>query len=194
MTFQGTQCEILWVVLRVVSALLKMTWLKTVFFYGKKSSIWSEEEKATYLFLHILNFAAKKIGNACLGLFLKICCFFNAKYSSIFKNANTGGTVLLGKNTTTNTRKAHCSLMSHFYGCCSILKDPGHSAKSAGGRLQLNMLTPYVCGFAWSGMVHGCMVYTECAKMAAVSCGASAVSTPLRWIFKNALLKSYSLM
>ena len=35
---------------------------------------------------------------------------------------------------------------------------------------------------------HGCMVYTERAEMAAVSCGtshASAVSTPLRWIFKN---------
>ena len=28
------------------------------------------------------------------------------------------------------------------------VKDPGHSAKSAGGRLQLNMHTPYVCGFA----------------------------------------------
>ena len=76
-------------------------------------------------------------------------------------------------------------------------KRPGHSAKSAGGRLQLKTHTPYVCGFAWSDMVHGCMVYTERAEMAAVSCGTShaiAVSTPLRWIFKNALLKSYSLM
>ena len=38
-----------------------------------------------------------------------------------------------------------------------------------------------------------CMVYTERAEMAAVSCGtshASAVSTPLRWIFKNALKKA----
>ena len=26
-------------------------------------------------------------------------------------------------------------------------KRPGHSAKSAGGRLQLNTHTPYVCGF-----------------------------------------------
>ncbi len=42
-------------------------------------------------------------------------------------------------------------------------KDPGHSAKSAGGMLQLNTHTPYVCGFAWSDMVHGCMVYTELA-------------------------------
>ena len=51
----------------------------------------------------------------------------------------------------------------------------------------------YVCGFAWSDMVHGCMVSTEHADMAAVSCGAShasAVSTPLWWIFKNALKKS----
>ena len=28
------------------------------------------------------------------------------------------------------------------------LKDPGHSAKSGGGRLQLNMHIPYVCGIA----------------------------------------------
>ena len=28
-------------------------------------------------------------------------------------------------------------------------------------------------GFAWSDIVHGCMVYTECAKTAAVSCGTS---------------------
>ena len=42
-----------------------------------------------------------------------------------------------------------------YFGICSIsvlpqqhVKDPGHSAKSAGGRLQLNTHTPYVCGFA----------------------------------------------
>ena len=37
-------------------------------------------------------------------------------------------------------------------------------------------------------MVHGCMVYTERAVTAAVSCGtshASAVSTPLRWTVKT---------
>ena len=42
-------------------------------------------------------------------------------------------------------------------------------------------------------MVHGCMAYTECAKTAKVSCGTShvsAVSTPLRWIFKNAPWKA----
>ena len=36
--------------------------------------------------------------------------------------------------------------------------------------------------------MHGCMVYTERAETAAVSCGtshASAVSTPLRWILQQ---------
>ena len=72
----------------------------------------------------------------------------------------------------------------------------GHSAKSAGGRLQLNTHTPYVRGFAWRDMVHGCMVYTErAAKMAAFSCGtshASAVSTPFRWIFKACYKKLFT--
>ena len=70
------------------------------------------------------------------------------------------------------------------------VKDPSHSAQSAGGRLQLNTHAPYVCCFAWSDMVHGCMVYTEHAEMAAISCSSSHVSalhTPLWWIFKNAL-------
>ena len=29
--------------------------------------------------------------------------------------------------------------------------------------IKLNTHTPYVCGFAWSDMVHDCMVYTELA-------------------------------
>ena len=33
-------------------------------------------------------------------------------------------------------------------------KNPGHSAKSAGGRLQLNTHTPYVCGFYWTVLRH----------------------------------------
>ena len=46
------------------------------------------------------------------------------------------------------------------------VRDPGHSAKSAGGWLQLNTNAPYVCGFAWSDnvnwcMAKGCMMYTE---------------------------------
>ena len=34
--------------------------------------------------------------------------------------------------------------------CCRSrhLKDPGHSARGAGGRLQLNTYAPCVCGFA----------------------------------------------
>ena len=71
------------------------------------------------------------------------------------------------------------------------VKDPSHSAKSAGGKLQLKcMHAPYVCDFAWSDMVHDWMVYTERTETAAVSCGTShvnVVSTPLRWILKNAL-------
>ena len=55
------------------------------------------------------------------------------------------------------------------------------------------MYAPWVCGFAWSNMVYGCMMYTEHAETAAVSRGtshASTVSTPLRWIFKNMLQKA----
>ena len=48
---------------------------------------------------------------------------------------------------------------------------------------------------SWSDMVHGCRygVYKTRAETAAVSCGtshASSVSTPLRWIFKNAVWKA----
>ena len=41
------------------------------------------------------------------------------------------------------------------------VKDPGHSAKSAGDRLQLNTHTLSVCGCVTAKLVHGCMVYTE---------------------------------
>ena len=34
------------------------------------------------------------------------------------------------------------------------VKDPGHSAKSAGGRLQLNTHTPYVRGFYCAVLRH----------------------------------------
>ena len=43
--------------------------------------------------------------------------------------------------------------------------------------------------------MHGYMVYTERAEMAAVLCGtsdASAVSTPLRWIFKTRYKKLFT--
>ena len=42
-----------------------------------------------------------------------------------------------------------------YFGICSTpvlpqqhIKDPGHSARSAGGRLQLNTHAPDMCGFA----------------------------------------------
>ena len=55
-------------------------------------------------------------------------------------------------------------------------------------QITANMHAPYICGFVWNDIVHGCMVYTERAKTAAVLCGtshASVVSTPLQWIFKK---------
>ena len=42
------------------------------------------------------------------------------------------------------------------------VKDPSHSAWSAGGRLQLNTHTLYVCDFAWSDMVHVWMWLQPC--------------------------------
>ena len=67
-------------------------------------------------------------------------------------------------------------------------------SKSACDRLQLNTHAPYACGFAWSDMVHGCMVYTEYTETAAVSQGTShvsAVNMPFRWpIFKKLAIKS----
>ena len=51
------------------------------------------------------------------------------------------------------------------------MKDSGHSVKSAGGRLQLNVHVPYrwLC-MEWhdiSDTARGCVVYTECTEMAA---------------------------
>ena len=49
--------------------------------------------------------------------------------------------------------------------------------RRSGGRLLLNAHAHDVYGFAWSDMVHGCMVYTERAETAAVLwCGTSHVS------------------
>ena len=44
-----------------------------------------------------------------------------------------------------------------FHPCVTTVacKRPQSFCQSAGGRLQLNMHAPYVCGFAWSDMVHG---------------------------------------
>ena len=37
-----------------------------------------------------------------------------------------------------------------------VIYSAGHSARSAGGKLQINMHTPYVYGFAWSDMPVWC--------------------------------------
>ena len=65
--------------------------------------------------------------------------------------------------------------------------------------LAWHMNTPYVCGFAWSDMVHGCMVYRERAEMAAVSCGTNhASAVTCKYItsvdIQKHAIKSYSLM
>ena len=58
----------------------------------------------------------------------------------------------------------------------------------------------YICGFARSDMEHEVTLYgvhRTCAERDAVSCGtshASAVNTPLRWIFKKHAIKSQSFM
>ena len=71
-----------------------------------------------------------------------------------------------------------------------------HVAKSAGGRLQLNTHVSSVCGFALSDTVRGCMVYTERAETAAVSCGtshASAVKYSTLVDIQKRAIKSYSI-
>ena len=56
-------------------------------------------------------------------------------------------------------------------------KRSGHSAQSAGGRLQLNTHAPYVCGYAWSDAAKtGAWLYDvhrTCAETVAVVRGTS---------------------
>ena len=52
--------------------------------------------------------------------------------------------------------------------------ETAYRAKSAGSRLKLNMPTPYVyMAFYEVTCIHCWMVYTECVKTAAISCGTS---------------------
>ena len=72
------------------------------------------------------------------------------------------------------------------------VKNLGHSAKSAGGRLQLNAHAPHVCGFAWHHVTWCVVVWcTQNALRQQQFHNAparwqpnSTVSTPLLWIFK----------
>ena len=86
------------------------------------------------------------------------------------------------------------------YRSSTHVKDPGHSVKGAGGSLQLNTHTPYtyiswLCMIVWCRALHDCMVYAEHAprmQQFHVACKKNqiAVSTPLQWIFKNAIQKA----
>ena len=66
-------------------------------------------------------------------------------------------------------------LQGHTF-CADLFRYPFHPRVTAVARkrsrsfcqrrrLQLNTHTPYVCGFAWSDTVHGCMGYTERAEI-----------------------------
>ena len=83
----------------------------------------------------------------------------------------------------------------HPHVTAAARKTPSSFCQCACGRLQLNTHAPYVCGFAWRNKVRGCMVYTERAETAVVSCGTSHVSTestPLRWLFKKRAIEKAS--
>ena len=79
--------------------------------------------------------------------------------------------------------------------CWILFRYPFHHRVTAVARKRSRSFCqkcrwPVTTKHAWSDMVHGCMVYTERAEKAAVSCctsQASAVTTPLRWIFRNAV-------
>ena len=80
--------------------------------------------------------------------------------------------------------------LSHLCVTAAAHRRRSHSAKSAGGRLQLSTHAPYVCGFAWSDTVNWCMVvwvHRMCTKMKAVSHDTS--HTWYRWQIKNASRK-----
>ena len=78
----------------------------------------------------------------------------------------------------------------HFRVTAVAHKRPRSFCQKYRWQLQLNTHTPYVCGFAWSDMVHGCVVYTERADWDGSSfmwhqpCHRCKYT---RWIFKNAL-------
>ena len=79
-----------------------------------------------------------------------------------------------------------------------LVKDPGHCAKSTGGRLPLDAHAPYQCGFEWNDTVNWCIVvcciYNLCRDGSSCTWHQPrnnqivlAESAPLRWMLKNAL-------
>ena len=72
---------------------------------------------------------------------------------------------------------------------------PGHSAKSAGGKLQLNTRTPYLCGFKWNDTVNWCMVELCTQKMrrdGSSSTWHQSCNNQRAWILKIRGIKGYS--
>ena len=91
---------------------------------------------------------------------------------------------VVGSSPYRSGRKTFFSRVSFLFGIHSIpMLLPGHSAKSAGGRLQVNTQAPYMASnevtvnCAWLYGVH-----RRCTKMAAVSCGTSHVTTSA-WLY-----------
>ena len=70
------------------------------------------------------------------------------------------------------------------------IKDLGHSAKSAGGRLQLNTHTPYLCGFKWSDTVSWCMAEwctQNLRRDSSISRGTSHATTKERYQYTTSI-------
>ena len=70
------------------------------------------------------------------------------------------------------------------------VKDPSHSAKTAGGRLQLNTHIPYLCDFEWSDIVNWCMVqwYTQTLRRdGSISRGTCHATTKERYQYTTSV-------
>ena len=86
-----------------------------------------------------------------------------------------------GGRLSSQSRISWLSVLTYFGIRCS----PGHSAKSAGSRSELDWyictLPMWLCELKWQcKLVHGCIssgVHRTCAAMVAVSCGNSHVTT-----------------
>ena len=70
------------------------------------------------------------------------------------------------------------------------VKDPGHPAKGAGGRLQLNTHTPYIHGFEWSDTLNLCM-FEWCTQNlrrdGSISRGTSHATTTERYQYTTSV-------
>ena len=88
-----------------------------------------------------------------------------------------------------------------YFGICSTpvllqqhAKDPSYSAKSAGGRLQLKIHVPYVCGFEQNDTVSCCMVVWYTQNVCLDGRAFTVLYKPLQWILKMCCIKLQSLV